>query len=193
MRLSPLLAVASLALLFACAHRGPSVAVDRMAELDRHHGFQDLTFNQPCADQAQMPALRADGPQGMELAEIRRTARVAPGVQGPVTIGCYADMLGRVEVALVGRASVRRARAELQGLYGAPTTTPAALATQWRGQRVEITLTVAPAGDGAVLTYRSLLTEALWRRDVAQATARPPLDPPDRQPTVFRLSADGVY
>jgi hypothetical protein len=162
-----------------------------MAELDRHHGFQDLAFNQPCAEQAQLPPLRADGPQGMELSEIRRTARVAPGVHGPVTIGCYADMLGRVEVALEGRAAVRRARTALYSLYGAPNT-PAAEA-QWRGQRVEITLSVAEHGDAAVLSYRSLLTEALWRRDVAQATARPRLDPPDPQPTVFRLSDGGLY
>lgn len=193
MRLSLLLSAACLALITACAHRAPSVSVDRMAELDRHHGFQDLTFNQPCAEQAQMPALRMDGPQGMELAAIQRTARVAPGVQGPVTVGCYDDMLGRVEVGLTSRGAVRRARTELQGLYGPPTTTPAAYETQWRGERVEITLSVTPDGDAAVLSYRSLLIEALWRRDEGMATARPQLAPPDPHPTVFRLSDEGVY
>lgn len=192
--LRPLLAAVAL-LLGACGaqRRAPVVAVDRLAELDRHHGFQDLAFNQPCADQVTLPATSTPGEFGLDRAALSRTARVAPRVRGAVTVGCYRDMLGLVEVQLQGKADVRRVRRELLELYGTPTRTEGPVAASWRGERVAVRMEISPEGDAAVLRYRSLLSEALWRRDVHAQAPRPPRHIGPSEPEIFVLSEGGVF
>ena len=98
-----------------------------------------------------------------------------------------------VEIAVEGRGDVRRIREQLLDLYGVPTSTQGPLAASWRGERVQVHMEVRPEGDAAVVRYRSLLSEALWRRDMAAAAPRAPRAIGPQAPQVFRLSEGGVF
>lgn len=181
--------------LVGCAHRGPQrmVHVDRLAELDNKHGFQDLTFNTRCT--LERDILDQPGDNGLELGRTHRTVRVAPGAEGTLVIGCYKGLLGQATVELSDKRAVTRTRETLVQLYGAPdTTTKDRLSATWVGERVVLNMTLSADGATATVTYESKLAEALWRRDQLLAERRAnPL--PERSDTlsVFRPDPDGVF
>lgn len=186
-----------LLLLGACAaHRGPAApAVDRMAELDRHHGFQDLAFNVACT-QIDGRSAAAEVVYGMDLYDLSRSAEAGGKESGPMKVGCYQDKLGLVRIPIEGRAAVRKVRAELSGLYGKPNTSSARKdLLVWRGERVELSFEASEDGSRGTIAYRSLLTEALWQRDLFLASRPPKPSQPTASapPTSFRFSEDGIY
>lgn len=178
----------------ACAARAATLAteVDRMAELDRHHGFQDLDFDSHCA-QVKPAGEVEKGPYGLEVFAVERAVMLA-GVQHPrITAGCYKGRLSQVVIPIEGNGAIRRVRSQLVRLYGAPGLDPARPGVEvWSGERVELTLDVDEASKTAQVSFRSLLSEALWRRDMALQEKRAPM-PRDPEPTVFRTREDGVY
>ena len=183
-------------LLIGCAHRGPAQAlhVDRMAELDRIHAFQDLKFNTPCAPEREV--VGADAEDGLELARTNRRVSVAPGAEGSLMLGCYKGLLGQATVELDDKRSVKRARETLVNLYGAPDeTTPDGLSATWRGDRVVLSMRLGAEQESATVTYRSRLTEALFARDqlLADRQANPLPDRAGERVATFRLSHGGLY
>lgn len=183
-------------LLVGCAHRTPAqgMHVDRMAELDRMHAFQDLEFNAPCAQARE--TLGETTEDGLELARTHRTVAVAPGAEGALLVGCYKGLLGQTMVELDDKRSVKRARETLVNLYGAPDeTTPDGLAATWTGERVVLSMQLDAEHETATVTYRSKLTEALYARDqlLADRQANPLPSREREQVAVFRLSQGGLY
>ena len=195
-RLLPIAAALSLTTGVGCAtsrSMGSGLAVDRLAELDTHHGFQDLTFNTRCADLRRGPD-RAEGHFGFELAETPRTMTVAPGAEGTLTVGCYEGLLGYASVEIHGQKVVKRAQRSIVDTYGVPTATSVdGTQARWQGERVEVAMTLAEDGRSATVSYRSLLSEALWRRDVYLANRSEPIAEADPEPEVFRLSENGIF